>query len=87
MVRIRDLHTLYLGETIAEGVLAVEGDVGKEVADALRRSGYISKQGASDAVLLLDTLSAYIRTENFEDREQQRGYLDLAVLDCMKGQA
>jgi hypothetical protein len=36
-------------------------------------------------VLLLNTLSAYFRTENFE--EQQRGYLDLAVLEYMKGQA
>ena len=43
--------------------------------------------GGSDAVLLLITLSAYIRTENFEEREQQRGYLDLAVLEYMKSQA
>ena len=87
MVRIRDLHTLYFGETIAEVVLAAEGDVRKEVVDALRRSGYIGIEGACDAVLLLDTLSAYIRTENFEEREQQCGYLDLAVLEYMKGQA
>ncbi len=38
-------------------------------------------------MLLLITLSAYIRTENFEEREQQRGYLDLAVLEYMKSQA
>jgi hypothetical protein len=37
-------------------------------------------------VLLLVTLGAYIRTENFEEREQQRGYLDLAVLEYMKSQ-
>jgi hypothetical protein len=43
--------------------------------------------GGSDAVLFLITLSAYIRTENFEEREQQRGYLDLAVLEYMKSQA
>jgi Putative peptidoglycan binding domain len=72
---------------LQRGVLAAEGDVGKEVVDALRRSGYIGKEGTSDAVLLLNTLSAYIRTENFEEREQQRGYLDLAVLEYMKGQA
>jgi hypothetical protein len=38
-------------------------------------------------VLLLVTLSPYIRTENFEEREQQRGYLDLAVLEYMKDHA
>jgi hypothetical protein len=69
-----------------QGGLAVEGDVRKEVVDALRRSGYIGKEGACDAVLLLDTLSAYIRTENFEEREQQCSYLDLAVLEYVKGQ-
>ncbi len=46
------------------------------MVDALRRSGYIGKEGGSDAVLLLVTLSAYIRTENFEEREQERGYLE-----------
>jgi hypothetical protein len=38
-------------------------------------------------VLLLVTLSAYVRTETFEQREQQRGCLDLAVLEYMKGKA
>ena len=83
MVRIRNLHTLYFGETIAEGILAAEGDVRKEVVDALRRSGYIGKEGGSPAVLLLATLNAFIRSENFEER----GYLDLAVLEYTKRQA
>jgi hypothetical protein len=38
-------------------------------------------------VLLPDTLRAYIRTKTFEEREQQRGYLDLVVLEYMNGQA
>jgi hypothetical protein len=33
---------------------------------------------------LFDALSAYICTENFEEREQERDYLDLAVLEYMK---
>jgi hypothetical protein len=49
--------------------------------------GYIGKEGASDAVLLLNTLSAYIHTENFEEHEQERGYLDRAILWYMKGQS
>jgi hypothetical protein len=76
LVRIRDLHTLYFGETIGEGSWPQK-----------RRSGYIGKEGASDAVLLLDTLSAYICTENFEEREQRRGYLDRGVLEYMKGRS
>ena len=38
----------------------------------------------ADDEALLDALSAFIRTENFEEREQERGYLDRAVLEFMK---
>jgi Putative peptidoglycan binding domain len=50
----------------------------------LRRSGYIDGLDIEDDALF-DVLSAYIRTENFEEHEQQRGYLNLAVLEYMKG--
>ena len=85
LIRIRDLHTLYFGETSPEDVVAVDGDVRRDVVDALRRGGYIQGQDADDYTLL-DALSAYIRTENFEEREQERGYLDQAVLEYMKEQ-
>jgi uncharacterized Ntn-hydrolase superfamily protein len=85
LMRIRDLHTLYFGETKPEDVVIVDGAVRREVADALRRSGYVQGQDIEDDDLF-DALSAYIRTENFEEREQRRGYLDRAVLECMKGQ-
>jgi uncharacterized Ntn-hydrolase superfamily protein len=85
LMRIRDLHTLYFGETRPEDVV-VDGAVRREVADALRRSGYVQGQDIEDDDLF-DALSAYIRTENFEEREQRRGYLDRAVLEYMKGQS
>ncbi len=82
LIRLRGLHTLYFGETRAEDVLAVEGNVREEVENALRRLGYLETDVDDD--VLLDSLSAYIRTENFEEREQERGYLDRAVLEFMK---
>jgi hypothetical protein len=72
---------------LQRGVLAAEGYVRKEVVDALRHSGYLGKEGASDAVLLLNTLNSYIHTENFEEPELERGYLDRAILWYMKGQS
>ncbi len=39
--------------------------------DALLRSGYVEEGDAEDGVVL-DALSAYVRTENFEEREQTR---------------
>ena len=38
----------------------------------------------ADDEALLDASSAFIRTEHFEEREQERGYLDRAVLEFMK---
>ena len=84
LIRIRDLHTLYFGETSPDDVIAVDGDVRAEVADALLRAGYLEGPAVGDDDLF-DALSAYIRTENFEEREQQRGYLDRAVLEYLKG--
>jgi len=86
LVRIRNLHTLYFGETRPEDVVGVDGDVRREVAAVLRRRGYVEGLDFEDDDLF-DALSAYIRTENFEEREQRRGYLDRAVLEYMKGQS
>ncbi len=84
LIRIRDLHTLYFGETDLEDVVAVDGDVRKGITDALSRTGYIERKDTGDDALL-DGLSAHIRTENFEEREQARGFVDRAVLEHMKG--
>ncbi len=84
LVRLRDLHALYFGETGLEDVVAVDGDVRMEVVDALLRSGYVEERDAGDEALL-DALGAFIRTENFEEREQARGYVDRAVLEFMRG--
>ena len=82
LLRIRDLHTLNFGETKSDDVVAVDGDVKREVAVALGRLGYLEDGANNEA--LLDALSAFIRTENFEEREQERGYLDRAVLEFIK---
>ena len=82
LLRLRGLHALYFGETKPDDVVAVDGEVRRDVAASLQRSGYLD-EGADDETLL-DALSAFIRTENFEEREQERGYLDRAVLEFMR---
>ena len=84
LIRIRDLHTLYFGETSPNDVIALDGDVRAEVADALLRAGYLEGPEVGDEDLF-GALSAYVRTENFEEREPRRGYLDRAVLEYLKG--
>ncbi|MFL6080975.1 MAG: putative peptidoglycan binding domain-containing protein [Ornithinibacter sp.] len=46
------------------------------------RAGYYEGPDVDDD--LFDALSDYIRTENVEEREQRRGYLDRAVLKHLK---
>ena len=83
LARIRDLHTLYFGDTRPDDVVPVDGSVRQEIADFLRRLGYLEGRAYGDEALL-DALSAFMRTENFEEREQERGYLDRAVLEYMR---
>ena len=82
LIRIRDLHTLYFGETGPEDVVAIDGDVREQVVDSLRRLGYLNEEEPDDEVLYR-ALTVFIGTENFEEREQARGYLDLEVLRFM----
>lgn len=84
LIRIRDLHTLYFGETGPEDVVAVDGDVREQVVDSLRRLGYLREDDADDEALY-KALTVFIGTENFEEREQTRGYVDRAVLEFMRG--
>lgn len=84
MARIRDLHTLYFGETKPEDVVAVEGDVRQEVVDLLRRFGYLEGREPDNDEAALDALTDFLHIENFEERELERGYLDLEVLRFMR---
>ena len=79
LARLRELHALYFGRTRPEDTLPVEGEVREQVAGALMRLGYLERRG-SGGEALLDALSAFIHTENFEEREQERGQVDRAVL-------
>jgi uncharacterized Ntn-hydrolase superfamily protein len=83
LIRIRDLHTLYFGETGPEDVVAVDGGVREQVASSLRRLGYL-REDDSDDEALYKALTVFIGTENFEEREQGRGYVDRAVLEFMR---
>ena len=84
LIRIRDLHTLYFGETGPEDVVAIDGDVREQVVSSLRGLGYLREDDPDDEALYR-ALTVFIGTENFEEREQTRGYVDRAVLEFMRG--
>ena len=83
LIRLRDLHTLYFGETEPQDIVPLEGNVREEVVSSLLRLGYLKKRAPDDDTLH-GALDTFVGTENFEERAQEQGYLDRAVLEYMK---
>ncbi|MBT2678871.1 DUF1028 domain-containing protein [Bacillus sp. ISL-35] len=85
LIRIYGLQQLYFAKAKPENVVAVEGEVRDTVVQHLKRLDYLKADPADDAELH-KALTAYIHTENFEEREQEKGKIDLEVLEFMKNQ-
>ncbi|WHX40212.1 DUF1028 domain-containing protein [Mesobacillus sp. AQ2] len=85
LIRIYGLQQLYFAKAKPENVVAVEGEVRETVVHHLKRLDYLKSDPADDAELH-KALTAYIHTENFEEREQEKGKIDLEVLEYMKNQ-
>ncbi|UOQ43272.1 DUF1028 domain-containing protein [Halobacillus salinarum] len=84
--RLYRLHQMYFGAVKSENIKQIEGNLKSDTASHLFRLGYLQSELAS-LEDILDAFQNYIYTENFEDREQKRGYLDLEVFDFLKQQA
>lgn len=65
--------------------MAIEGEIRETIVQHLKRLDYL-KANPSDDEELYKALTAYIHTENFEEREQEKGKIDLEVLEFMKNQ-
>ncbi|WP_210367212.1 DUF1028 domain-containing protein [Bacillus sp. REN3] len=83
LIRIYGLHQLYFSKSKPENVAAIEGEVKDEVVKQLKRLDYL-KSGPANEEELFKALTSFIHTENFEEREQERGKIDLDVLAFMK---
>ncbi|WP_079506697.1 DUF1028 domain-containing protein [Mesobacillus jeotgali] len=85
LIRIYGLQQLYFAKAKPENVVGVEGKVRETVIQHLKRLDYLKADPVDDAELH-KALTAYIHTENFEEREQEKGKIDLEVLEFMKNQ-
>jgi uncharacterized Ntn-hydrolase superfamily protein len=84
--RIYQLQQLYFGETEPEDVIKVEGDVEKNLRQWLAKLEYLPSQDVPNDDLHRG-LTAYLHTENFEAREQERGSIDRKVYEFMQSHA
>jgi len=85
LIRIYRLQLLYFAPSKPENIAEIDGRVKEELTSELIRLRYLDSQ--NDDVKLLEALTAYIHTENFEAREQRDGRIDLDILEYMKHQS
>lgn len=85
LIRIYHLQQLYFAPSKQEKVVPIDGEVETELAAELARHGYLHFNIVQEEELHI-ALTAYLHTENFEMREQEKGFIDLEVLEFMKKQ-
>ncbi|WP_186577654.1 DUF1028 domain-containing protein [Aquibacillus kalidii] len=83
LIRLYHLQQLYFGETKTENILEISGEVREELINGLIKFGYLHDQKVDDNKLY-DQFTRFIHTENFEERELEKGKLDKEVLDFIK---
>ncbi|MCA1040458.1 DUF1028 domain-containing protein [Bacillus infantis] len=84
LIRIYHLQQLYFAPSREGRVADIEGGVEAELGSQLVRLGYLEKKASGGE--LYKALKTYIHTENFEEREQDEGKIDLDILEYMKKQ-
>ncbi|MGI8314138.1 DUF1028 domain-containing protein [Halobacillus mangrovi] len=84
--RIYQLQQLYFGETNPDDVIKIEGEEESNLRQWLAQLDYLTSPEVSEDEFHKG-LTAYLHTENFEAREQDRGYIDMKVYEFMKTHA
>lgn len=82
LTRIYQLQQLYFAPSKPENVIPIEGSTLEELTTHLQRLGCLNEKITE----IPEALTTYIHTENFEEREQKTGFIDLEVLEYMKKQ-
>lgn len=84
LIRLYELQQLYFAPTKEENVLEIQGEVRENLIQHLNHYGYLKHTTAVTDDNLHQALTAYLHTENFEGREQEKGKIDLEVLRYME---
>ena len=85
LIRIYQLQRLYFSKPDPEDIMTIDTEMREDTSRQLVDLGY-----ATDAESLINedekfytVLTAFIHTENFEERELEKGLIDAGVLDYM----
>jgi len=83
LARLLKLHQLYFTETTSKDIVAIEGMLADEIQNMLYENGFLDRN-LTEVDDLLDAIQSYHLIENFDERVQQRGFIDKKVVDFMR---
>lgn len=83
LARLLKLHQLYFTETTPKDIVAIEGMLADEIQNMLYENGFLDRN-LTEVDDLLDAIQSYHLIENFDERVQQRGFIDKKVVDFMR---
>ncbi|MFJ7969870.1 DUF1028 domain-containing protein [Psychrobacillus sp. NPDC096389] len=83
LARLLKLHRLYFEPAMPSDIVPIEGELEKEIQIILYENGYLDR-GLTEQDDLLDAVQSYHLIENFDERIQERGFIDLKVLEYMR---
>ncbi len=78
--RLLHLHQLYFERTLPEDVVPVEGELKQQLANKLRKLDYLKSDNATDEELF-EAIYSFHLIENFDERVQEKGFVDLKVVE------
>ncbi|UOQ92950.1 DUF1028 domain-containing protein [Halobacillus shinanisalinarum] len=78
LLRIYKLQQLYFGESKQDNIKRLEGELEENVVYHLYRTGFLASK-KPDSNDFHKALTTFLHRENFEGREQTKGWLDLEV--------
>ena len=78
--RLLHLHQLYFERTLPEVVVPVEGELKQQLANKLRKLDYLKSDNATDEELF-EAIYSFHLIENFDERVQEKGFVDLKVVE------
>ncbi|QFF97759.1 DUF1028 domain-containing protein [Psychrobacillus glaciei] len=83
LARLLKLHRLYFEATLTEDVVGIEGELVEELQNLLYENGHLDRD-LTEYDDLLDAVQSYHLIENFDERVQERGFIDLKVMEYMR---
>lgn len=84
LIRIYNLHQLYFGEPRADNIVEIDEEIHEMLVRELERLDYLEAGKAHSDMAVYQAFIAFIHTENFEQREQEYGKIDLDVLKYLR---